>query len=123
MGLRRNIQWWYRQIPVIGRHYRLIVFDNRGAGRSGKPEMEYSIRMFADDTAALMDQLAIERASILGFSMGGYIAQELAINYPHKVQSLVLAATSAGGASAVRMDPERQKEFTDVAGLTSEHLI
>ena len=123
MGLRRNIEWWYRQIPVLGRHYQLLVFDNRGAGRSDKPEMEYSIRMFAEDTAALMDQLGVGRAPVLGYSMGGYIAQELAINYPEKVQGLILAATSAGGESAVKMDPERQKEFEDVVGLTPQQVL
>lgn len=123
MGLRRNIEWWYRQIPVLGRHYQLLVFDNRGAGRSDQPEMAYSIRLFAEDTAALMDHLGIEHAPVLGYSMGGYIAQELAINYPEKVQSLILAATGAGGPSAVKMDPERQKEFEDVVGLTPEQVL
>ena len=123
MGLRRSIEWWYRQIPELSKHYRLLVFDNRGAGRSDKPEMEYSIRLFAQDTAALMDQLSIEQAPVLGYSMGGYIAQELAINYPEKVRSLILAATGAGGESAVKMDPERQKEFEDVVGLTPEQVL
>ena len=62
MGLRRNMEWWYHQIPVLSKHFKVIVFDNRGAGRSDKPEMDYSIRLFADDTAALMDELGIDHA-------------------------------------------------------------
>ncbi|RJX35387.1 MAG: alpha/beta fold hydrolase [Desulfarculus sp.] len=123
MGLRRNAEWWYQQIPVLSRHFRLLVFDNRGSGRSGQPEMEYSIALFADDTAALMEHLNLESAAVLGYSMGGYIAQELAIRYPEKVQRLILVSTSAGGASAVRMDPARQKEFEDVAGLSPEQVL
>jgi pimeloyl-ACP methyl ester carboxylesterase len=55
MGLRRNLEWWYRQIPELSKHFKVIAFDNRGAGRSDKPDMECSIRLFADDTAGLMD--------------------------------------------------------------------
>ena len=73
MGLRRNTEWWYSQIPTLSEHFRVIAFDNRGAGRSGKPEMDYSIRLFADDTAGSMDAMGIDSAHILGVSMGGYI--------------------------------------------------
>ncbi len=71
MGLRRNISWWYRQIPELSRHFTVIAFDNRGAGRSDKPVMEYSIGLFADDTAGLMNALGIQNAHVLGISMGG----------------------------------------------------
>ena len=74
MGLRRNIEWWYRQIATLSQHFQVIAFDNRGAGRSDKPLMEYSISLFADDTAGLMETLNIQSANILGVSMGGYIA-------------------------------------------------
>ena len=60
MGLRRNAEWWYRQIPSLSRHFKVLVFDNRGAGRSDKPKMDYSIRLFADDTAGLMRSLGAE---------------------------------------------------------------
>jgi len=71
MGLRRNIEWWYHQIPVLSRYFKVIAFDNRGAGRSDKPVMDYSIQMFADDTATLMKTLGIGSAHIMGISMGG----------------------------------------------------
>jgi pimeloyl-ACP methyl ester carboxylesterase len=123
MGLRRNAQWWYHQIPVLSQHFKVVVFDNRGAGRSDKPEMDYSIRLFADDTAALMDRLGIERAHILGISMGGYVAQELAINHSEKVADLLLGCTSCGGEKAVSMSAERLEKFTSNRGLTPEQIL
>lgn len=123
MGLRRNAEWWYRQLPTLSRHFRVIVFDNRGAGRSDKPVMEYSIRLFADDTAALMDALGVEKAHVLGISMGGYIAQELAINYPEKVGGLILGCTGPGGNRAVLMSPERMQKFTANQGLTPAGIL
>ena len=95
MGLRRNAEWWYRQIPTLSKHFQVLVFDNRGAGRTDKPKMDYSIRLFADDTAGLMEALGIREANILGVSMGGYIAQELALNYPDRVKRLVLGCTGS----------------------------
>ncbi|MBU0515854.1 MAG: alpha/beta hydrolase, partial [Proteobacteria bacterium] len=82
MGLRRNAQWWYCQISDLSRRFRVIAFDNRGAGRSDQPVMDYSIGLFAEDTAGLMRALGLDAAHVLGISMGGYIAQELAINHP-----------------------------------------
>ena len=74
MGLRRNVEWWYSQIPTLSKHFKLLAFDNRGAGLSDKPKTDYSIHLFADDTAELMQFLNIKRAHVLGISMGGYIA-------------------------------------------------
>jgi len=123
MGLRRNIEWWYHQIPILSKHFKVLAFDNRGAGRSDKPEMEYSIRLFADDTASLMDELGFAQAHVLGVSMGGYIAQELAINHPGKVQDLVLGCTSCGGNKAVLMREDRLKKFAANEGLTNEEIL
>ena len=123
MGLRRNMEWWYNQIPVLSKCFKVIAFDNRGSGRSDKPEMDYSIRLFADDTAALMDELDINHAHVLGISMGGYIAQELAINYPEKVDNLTLGCTSCGGEKAVLMRADRLKKFASNEGLTPEEIL
>jgi len=79
---------------VLADHYRVLIFDNRGAGRSGKPDVAYSIAMMAHDTVSLMDALNIDHAHILGVSMGGRIAMELALTYPHRVDRLVLVSTS-----------------------------
>jgi pimeloyl-ACP methyl ester carboxylesterase len=123
MGLRRNVEWWYCQIPTLSKHFKVLAFDNRGAGRSEKPKTDYSIRLFVDDSAELMQSLNIKRAHVLGISMGGYIAQELAINHPDRVRSLILGCTSAGGERVVLMSPERLKKFTANEGLSPEEIL
>jgi pimeloyl-ACP methyl ester carboxylesterase len=123
MGLRRNTEWWYLQIPTLSKYFKVLTFDNRGAGRSDKPKMDYSIRLFADDTAGLIESLGMKKPHILGLSMGGYIAQELAINYPDIVKSLILACTGPGGERAVLMSPERLKKFTANEGLTPQQIL
>ncbi|HBZ01260.1 MAG TPA: alpha/beta hydrolase [candidate division Zixibacteria bacterium] len=123
MGLRRNAEWWYCQIPALAEHFQVLVFDNRGAGRSDQPAADYSIPLFADDTAALMKGLGLSSAHVLGISMGGYIAQELAINYPELVQGLILGCTGAGGSRAVLMTPERLAKFTANKGLSPEEIL
>ncbi len=88
-------------IDEVSKSFKTIIFDNRGAGRTDKPDIEYSIKMMADDTVGLMDALNFKRAHILGLSMGGMIAQEIAFNYPEKVEKLVLCSTSCGGFKSV----------------------
>jgi pimeloyl-ACP methyl ester carboxylesterase len=95
MGFTASRIGWLPQRWFFRKYYRVITFDNRGAGKSDKPPCPYSTRMMADDTVKLMDILGIEKAHIMGLSMGGMIAQELAINYPQRVMKLVLAATYA----------------------------
>jgi len=86
---------WQFQTPVFAERYRVVIFDNRGSGRSEAPPPRYSVVEMADDALALMDVLGIERAHILGLSLGGFIAQELALRSPQRVDRLVLAATAA----------------------------
>lgn len=94
MGLSGDLQAWALQVPALSKHFRVITFDNRGAGRTSAPDKPYSIAGMADDTAALMQHLGIAQANVLGFSMGGYIAQELALAHPDKVEKLILLATA-----------------------------
>jgi len=94
-GLGSQTESWATQVPIYSKNYKVIVFDNRGAGRSGMPDPPYSTEQMADDTAGLMEQLSIEHAHIVGKSMGGMIAQWLAIKYPERVQRLVMGCTSA----------------------------
>ena len=94
-GLAENIYWWSEEfVKEVSGHYQLILFDNRGAGHSDKPDIEYSIEMMAKDTIGLMDQLKIDEAFILGHSLGGLIAQEIALSYPKRVKKLILCSTS-----------------------------
>jgi pimeloyl-ACP methyl ester carboxylesterase len=88
---------WYSQVRAFSRYYRVVTFDNRGFGKSDKPPGPYTTKMMAGDTIALMDRLGIEKAHILGGSMGGMIAQEMAIDHPQRVNKIVLFCTTAGG--------------------------
>jgi pimeloyl-ACP methyl ester carboxylesterase len=93
MGYSSPRSGWSSQVPFFKKHFQVITFDNRGVGKSIKPAGPYTTRMMANDTVALMDHLGIKKAHIVGGSMGGMIAQELAINYPERVSKLVLACT------------------------------
>jgi len=94
-GGNENLDCWNpRLIEALSKRFKLVLFDNRDAGRTDASDREYTIRLFVDDTAGLMEALGVSKAHILGISMGGMIAQELAINYPEKVSKLVLCSTS-----------------------------
>ena len=95
MDVGGDLQAWAMQVPTLSKYFRVITFDNRGAGRTSAPDKPYSIAGIADDLAGLMDKLGIEKAHILGWSMGGYIAQEFALKYPARVDKLILLATAA----------------------------
>src|SRR6266516_5862385 len=95
LGLGTDVSEWDGIIRWLANKYRVLAFDNRGAGRTDKPDIPYSIEMMADDTEKLMRVLGIERANILGVSMGGRIALALALQSPTSVKKLVLVLTSA----------------------------
>ena len=89
-GLAGDARTWQRQIEHLAQYYQVLCFDNRGTGRTDCPDLPYSTKLFADDTVGLMDVVGIERAHVYGISMGGGIVQEVAINYPSRVLSLVI---------------------------------
>ncbi len=97
------------QLAAFAERFRVLRFDNRGAARTSAPDEPYSMRQMADDAAALLDALGIEKAHVLGVSMGGMIAQELAINHPDRVDKLVLACTRAKPTGARRLAAEVQR--------------
>jgi pimeloyl-ACP methyl ester carboxylesterase len=82
-------------VSRLSQRYEVIAFDNRGAGRSDKPNIPYSIEMMADDTAGLLDTLKIARAHVMGISLGGRIAIALTLKRPELVKSLILVSTGA----------------------------
>ncbi len=94
-GLGSQITSWATQVPLYSKQYRVIVFDNRGAGKSEKPLDPYTTRDMAADTIALLDHLGVEMAFFVGKSMGGMIAQWIGIDYPDRVLKLVMGCSSA----------------------------
>ena len=98
MGYRGSGFLWREELlTLLTRHFQVIFFDNRGTGLSDKPTTLYTIPMMADDAAGLLRHLRIRRAHVFGVSMGGMIAQELALRHPQLVQRLILGCTSCGG--------------------------
>jgi pimeloyl-ACP methyl ester carboxylesterase len=87
--------WKINQIEEFSRDHRVIIHDYRGTGQSSKPSIDYTTTMFAEDVVALMDHLKVENAIVVGHSMGGRVAQLLALDHPNKVHKLVLASTGA----------------------------
>jgi pimeloyl-ACP methyl ester carboxylesterase len=117
-GLTANIDWWDPALlSALAKRYQVLTFDNRGAGRTVTPEDgRWTCEMLADDTAGLMKALRIERANIVGTSMGGMIAQELAIKYPQVVNKLVLCSTFCGGKNTVYASQEVLTKMADGSG-------
>ena len=105
MGLGYPSAMWYRIRPALSASYRTIAFDNRGAGQSDVPPDPYSIALMASDAAAVLAAAGVPVAHVFGVSMGGMIAQEFALQYPGRVQSLILGCTAAGGPNAQRAEP------------------
>ena len=123
MGLGANTTSWEMQIPAFSREYRTVAFDNRGSGRSDKPQSPYTIPQMADDAAALLDHLGISSAHVFGMSMGGMIAQEMALRHPQRVGVLVLGGTMAGGPNAVMAGPQLIQQWASTALLPLEQAI
>jgi 3-oxoadipate enol-lactonase len=93
-GLGADLKGWAAQRYALGRRYKLLLVDNRGAGGSDKPEGPYDLEVMADDAVAVLDAEGIADAHVLGASMGGVIAQLIAVRHPARVRSLVLSCTA-----------------------------
>lgn len=116
MGFTASSIAWHWNIADFAKHFRVIAFDNRGVGQSDKPNVPYSMAMFADDTAGVLAGLGIDTAHIFGISMGGMIAQEFALRYPQRVKTLTLGCTNCGGPQTVlSKDPDVLNMLANVA--------
>jgi pimeloyl-ACP methyl ester carboxylesterase len=105
-GLGAKRQGWYKQLPVLGQRFRTLALDPREVGDSDQTGVPYTMGELAEDVRGLAQALDIERASLIGISMGGFIALELGLRRPELVEKLVLVVTSAGGATHVSASPE-----------------
>jgi 3-oxoadipate enol-lactonase len=118
-----NATGWWRTIPVLAARFRVIAFDNRGVGRSGRPPGPYTVAGMADDAMAVLDAAGEEAAHVYGISLGGMIAQEIALRHPRRLRALVLAATTPGGPAAVAADEATQGFFRRRAGMPAEEAV
>lgn len=116
VGLGVGISSAFLDIPAFSDKFKVVLFENRGAGRSDTPAIPYTMEMMVDDTAGLLDAIGIDDAHIMGRSMGGMIAQHFALRYPQRVRSLILMCTDCGG-SYYKSDPEYEHSFSD-----TEHM-
>jgi pimeloyl-ACP methyl ester carboxylesterase len=87
--------WKLFQVPEFAKDHMVIVHDYRGTGRSSKPSIDYTTRMFCDDAMAILDHLHVKDAIVLGHSMGGRVAQLVALEFPERVKKLILASSGA----------------------------
>ena len=123
MGLGYTHEMWHRTTPLVSKHFRTILFDNRGVGRSDMPPGPYPIAAMAADAAAVLDAAGVASAHVYGISMGGMIAQEFALQYPQRVRKLILGCTAPGGPKAVRAEAEVNQALMARATMTIEEGI
>jgi len=97
LGLGQDLTTWGLQIKELSNHFRLILFDNRDSGKSSRCSEAYTTETMAKDTLGLMDYLGIDKAHLLGTSMGGMIAQHVAMMAPERIGRLILASTTSSG--------------------------
>jgi len=115
-GLGYGLWLWHKMIPGLAEHFQVIAFDNRGAGQTDKPDGPYDVLMMTADTAGLMDGLGIRATAVVGHSMGGFIAQQLALSRPDLVGKLILSATNFGGPRHLPVTAQAMAVIMDRSG-------
>ena len=118
-GLGASVEMWSPFWKRLATHYQVILFDNRGVGRSQAPAGRITVRAMADDSAGLLDSLGVDETAVYGASMGGMIAQELALDHPRRVRALLLGMTTAGGPHSIRPEPEVMQRLATVVNPPS----
>ena len=119
-GLGYGRWGWEPIVPGLAARHRVVSFDNRGIGESDKPEGPYTAAQMAGDALQVLDEAGIDRAHVLGASLGGMIAQELAVAAPERVDKLVLCCTTPGGPSTVPMPEVTVQLFAEAQTLAPE---
>jgi pimeloyl-ACP methyl ester carboxylesterase len=111
---------WEPVVPALAERYRVLWFDNRGIGDSDKPEGPYTAQLMAADALQVLDEAGVDRAHVLGASLGGMIAQEVASGTPERVDKLILCCTTPGGEATVPMPQVTVRLFDEAPNLPPE---
>lgn len=119
-GLAYDRFGWGRLPDLLAERFRVVLLDNRGVGESDAPPGPYTVREMAEDVVRVLDEAGIERTHLLGVSLGGYIAQEVALSWPERIERLVLCSTAVGGPSAVPMPESTQQVFATYPTMERE---
>lgn len=114
---------WHHQVGPLAARHRVLIYDNRDAGLSDQVEQPYTIRDMAADLRGLLDFLGIEHAHVLGVSLGGFIAQELALAQPERLRGLVLVGTGFGGPEMIPVPPEALQRMIPDPQLSPEARV
>ena len=114
---------WQPVLGKLGRHFRLVLMDNRGSGRSDRPTRAFAVADMVGNVVAVLDAAGIHRAHVLGASLGGMVAQELAITHPDRVAGLVLACTTPGWPFAYPMPAATMRLIATTADGTGEAAV
>lgn len=121
MGFSGTMDMWDPTlVEALSREYLVYTFDNRGMGETNAGTREFTMGQFAADTAGFIDAVGAERPHVLGWSMGTNIALELALEYPEKIDKLILYAADCGGTRAIQPQPEVMQELTDTSGTAKQ---
>lgn len=119
-----HVSWGEPFLAPLREHFEVVAFDNRGIGLSAPIDGPFTIEEMAEDTASLLGELGLESAHVVGISMGGMIAQELALAHPEHVRSLTLGCTYCGGPGSQLMPAENaRKLFEGMASGDRETAI
>jgi pimeloyl-ACP methyl ester carboxylesterase len=121
-GFGAKKETWLAQVPDLSKHFKVIQFDNRGAGKSDRPDGPYTMDVFANDINNLMEYLGIDKANICGWSLGGMIVQNFVLKYPNRVNKVILINTNYGFPDASGPEVYKDMRLNDLELKKEDHV-